>query len=66
MAEQCVTSTDLHHLGGVDTLIDDTDATRNGTAFVPRVATAIETALHQLRALPQPDRIAARQRRYGA
>jgi acetyl-CoA carboxylase carboxyl transferase subunit beta len=64
IARQRVTSTDLHHLGAVDTLIDDTEATDHPSAFVHRIAATIEITLHQLRALPQPIRLAARHRRY--
>jgi acetyl-CoA carboxylase carboxyl transferase subunit beta len=64
IAQQRVTSADLHHLGAVDTLIDDTDATRNSTEFIHRVAASIGTTLHELRDLPQPNRLRARHRRY--
>jgi acetyl-CoA carboxylase carboxyl transferase subunit beta len=64
IARQRVTSTDLHHLGAVDTLIDDTEATHHPSAFVHRIAAAVEITLHELRALPQPNRLAARHRRY--
>ena len=47
-----------------DTLIDDTDATHHPSAFVHRVAATVEITLHQLRTLSQPNRLAARHRRY--